>query len=261
MEQKTRAVAEIVHRIPRTERHRDRAQAEVDQATTEVAQSEQEHTDFGTPEDLTKRRQEVSDELKHNDREIARLERDIKSMNVEMTEWKKVIERCEEDITREMAKLAAKEAGRQQELEDRLQAAYTALKGAEEEMRAIQERQAEHRRETDQIKLEGQRAGDEVTSLRQQLDDLRTTIDRAQRSQTHPLAAYGEGMGQALDNIKSARWHGDVPLGPFGLHVKIRDQRWANVIRSRLGPSMFSFLVTDARDRVQLKRILDSCRW
>jgi chromosome segregation ATPase len=182
-------------------------------------------------------------------------------MNDEMTRWKMIIDGCEESITRETAKLAAKEAGRQQELEGRLQAAYTALKGAEEEMRAIQERQAEHRKETDQIKVEGQRAADEVNTMRQQLDGLRSTIDRAQRSHTHPLAAYGEGMGQALDNIKSARWHGDVPLGPFGLHVKIRDQRWANVVRNRLGQSMFSFLVTDARDRVQLKRIFDTCRW
>jgi chromosome segregation ATPase len=261
LEGKMRDVAKIENKIPGGQRHRDEAQAQVNQASEEVAQFEKDHADFGSPDELVAQRNDIGAEIKRNAAEIARLARDIKDMNDSMSSFQKVIVACEENIAKETAKLAAKEAGRQQELEGRLKLAHDTFKAAEEEFRTLQEKHGEQRAETEKMAVTGRRLEGEMGTIRQQMDGLRATMERVRRSQSHPLAAYGEGMPKALDTIKNAQWHGDIPIGPFGLHVKLRDQRWASVVRNRLGNAMFSFLVTDARDRVQLQRILQNARW
>jgi hypothetical protein len=56
------------------------------------------------------------------------------------------------------------------------------------------------------------------------------------------------------------KWHGDVPVGPLGMHVKLKEMAWADLMRIQLGGLMSAFAVTDARDRPQLKRLLDQTK-
>jgi len=53
------------------------------------------------------------------------------------------------------------------------------------------------------------------------------------------------------------KWHGDVPIGPLGVHVKAREpEKWGEVLRVQLGVYLTTFAVTDARDREGVRRVL-----
>ncbi|KAG1810673.1 uncharacterized protein BJ212DRAFT_1378104, partial [Suillus subaureus] len=52
------------------------------------------------------------------------------------------------------------------------------------------------------------------------------------------------------------KWYGDVHVDPLGMHLKLKDMTWANLMRIQLGDLMSAFAVTDARDRPQLKKLL-----
>jgi structural maintenance of chromosomes protein 6 len=70
-------------------------------------------------------------------------------------------------------------------------------------------------------------------------------------------AIYGSWMPQVLGIIQNTRWVGDKPVGPFGMHVKLKDRKWVKVLRVGIGNFLGGFAVTNHQDRVTLKKILD----
>lgn len=64
-------------------------------------------------------------------------------------------------------------------------------------------------------------------------------------------------MPAVLRLIASTRWKGDSPVGPLGLHVRLKENRWANALRLGLGHQLGGFAVTDYQDRGILRKILD----
>lgn len=68
---------------------------------------------------------------------------------------------------------------------------------------------------------------------------------------------YGRGMPNILQAISRAKWTGPPPLGPLGLHVKVKDSKWREVLRLGVGNLLGNFVVTNYKDRTQLKGILE----
>ncbi|KAL7411312.1 P-loop containing nucleoside triphosphate hydrolase protein [Mrakia frigida] len=75
-----------------------------------------------------------------------------------------------------------------------------------------------------------------------------------------PLAAYGKDLHLLIAQIQSKTWRGEKPLGPLGLGVKLKDERYSNLVQSVLGPVLCSFAVTHAQDRYQLLTLLKGFR-
>jgi hypothetical protein len=71
-------------------------------------------------------------------------------------------------------------------------------------------------------------------------------------------AIYGRNMPQVLQQIGRIQWRGRKPVGPLGLHVKLKDQLWARTLRVGLGAALGSFAVTNNQDRATLRQILDN---
>ncbi|CAG8661578.1 1871_t:CDS:10, partial [Acaulospora colombiana] len=104
-----------------------------------------------------------------------------------------------------------------------------------------------------------QEADREFTNLRNRVGDCDANVNRLQRVATGSggPAMYGDQMPEILRAIDNAQWRGQKPVGPLGLYVKLRDNRWANTLRVGIGNLLGSFAVTEHADRNQLKRILD----
>lgn len=68
---------------------------------------------------------------------------------------------------------------------------------------------------------------------------------------------YGQAMPRVLRAIESARWKGAKPVGPLGLYVRLKDNRWADALRMGIGSQLGGFAVTDYQDRTTLRKILD----
>jgi hypothetical protein len=85
---------------------------------------------------------------------------------------------------------------------------------------------------------------------------LREQIQRCIEQQNNSLAPYGRDLKNVLDHIGKMRWHGQKPLGPLGVYVKVKDRIWADLLRNVIGSHMSSFAVTDPRDLPALKKLL-----
>ncbi|KAI9509233.1 hypothetical protein F5148DRAFT_978695, partial [Russula earlei] len=84
----------------------------------------------------------------------------------------------------------------------------------------------------------------------------REQIQRCVEQQNNSLAPYGRDLKKVLEHIGTMEWHGQKPLGPLGVYVKMKDRIWADLLRVVLGSHMSSFAVTDTRDLPVLKKLL-----
>lgn len=84
----------------------------------------------------------------------------------------------------------------------------------------------------------------------------RDQLREATRGKGGPII-YGPWMPQVLGMIQSTRWVGEKPIGPLGMHVKLKDKKWARVLRVGIGNFLGGFAVTNHQDRLTLKKILD----
>ena len=73
------------------------------------------------------------------------------------------------------------------------------------------------------------------------------------------LGAFGPKMGEIRQAVaRDKGWAGQTPIGPIGLHVKLKDSKWSDVIESSLNSVLNCFIITDVRDRERLRRIFGS---
>lgn len=99
----------------------------------------------------------------------------------------------------------------------------------------------------------------EMKTLKRNITDIENDMSQLQHSENNKYAAYGAGMAQAIAKIAQTRWYGDVPLGPLGLHVKVKEPDvWADMLAQQLSAQLTAFAVTDARDRDTVKNILNT---
>ena len=133
---------------------------------------------------------------------------------------------------------------------------------AQSQVKEIAEREAVQKADNDRIRQEGkdiEAAGLQKEARIREINDM---IKKCIEQQNNAFTPYGQNIKDLLDRIGRATWHGERPLGPLGLHVKIRQSElWAGgVLRSLLAHLLTAFAITDSRDRPQLKRLLDQSR-
>lgn len=111
------------------------------------------------------------------------------------------------------------------------------------------------------VDAQGKPLQSELNAVQKRVGDLEGEVRRCQEPQygRDPFAAYGFRIADVRRDLDKMQWHGTVPLGPLALHVELRPewQSYADAIRSQLGNRLLSFAITDGRDRVRLKQVLN----
>lgn len=109
-----------------------------------------------------------------------------------------------------------------------------------------------YRRQLSQVEHEFNGVKEQIMGAETRRDQIREAIKG-----TGGPAIYGNWVEKVLKIIQNTRWAGEKPLGPLGLHLKLKDKKWARVMRLGIGNLMGSFAVTSYQDRLTLKKILD----
>lgn len=167
------------------------------------------------------------------------------------------IEEYDRRIAEEARRLAVNTQAKRDEtnrkLEDareRVDKASARLSSTNDELRDVKDR-------CSKVDNEGRAAEAERKAAHDQVMNCDEMLKKCREQENNSLAPYGRNIKKVQEQIAKMRWHGDVPLGPLGVHVKVKDtQRWANLMRAQIGQIMTAFACTDGRDRAQLKKIL-----
>jgi chromosome segregation ATPase len=169
---------------------------------------------------------------------------------------KNAMQQLETRMAAEKARIAEFSQSKQDELDQRLQQATLDVQNAEAELKQAEALVLDQKNEASGLHTQGEEIDREIQSAKNAVMGLREQIQRCVEQQNNSLAPYGRNLKNVVDRIERTRWHGQKPLGPLGVYVKLKDRVWADLLRNVLGSHMSSFAVTDNRDLPVLKRLL-----
>jgi structural maintenance of chromosomes protein 6 len=137
---------------------------------------------------------------------------------------------------------------RVQELEDKEGEAKTAAREKNDELNVEEDR--------------GQKAKELLNLIRQELAELRAQRNDLVATKASDLAKFHQNMPAAMEAIKRNRnQFKDMPIGPLGIHVKVKRQEWAKLCEVIFGKNLNGFLVTNFEDQQALRSILHKTQW
>jgi chromosome segregation ATPase len=178
-------------------------------------------------------------------------------MNTSLTGLNRSIDEFTRLIAEEEHRLAADTQVKRDELNRKLEMAKDAVAKADQANKDFLEAKRQKLAAQEDIKQRGQAAEARKHSAQERIAAAQSMISQCKEKGQNALAPYGRDIKTVLAEITKMRWHGEPPIGPLGMYVKLKDTAWADLMRIQLGSLMSAFAVTDARDRPQLKKLLD----
>lgn len=181
-------------------------------------------------------------------------------MTIELETANGSIESFRKRIATETMKLQEDKKAEQEERKRKLDDAKRSKDEHEARLKEVNDRIRQLTAELSPLKIKIAKAETVASNSKAEMGqcgDILRKIDQQARSRAD---LYGNAMGQVRQQIETARWFGEKPIGPLGLFVSLRDRKWAELMQNTLGNMMTSFAVTDARDRANLKSLLSKYR-
>jgi structural maintenance of chromosomes protein 6 len=166
------------------------------------------------------------------------------------------MQQLESRLAAEKARIAEFSQSKQDELSQRLQQATLDVQEAEKDLKQAEVLVVDKKGEASALHTQGDEIDRDIQTEKNSVMGSREQIQRCLEQQSNSLAPYGRDLKNVLDHIGKMRWHGQKPLGPLGVYVKVKDRIWADLLRNVIGSHMSSFAVTDPKDVPALKKLL-----
>ena len=144
--------------------------------------------------------------------------------------------------------------------QQRLQAAQTQCDTAKQDLAMIADEPATLQRQMNQIRDQGRQVDADIARARQEIEAAISNVEQCRHQGGNDIRVFGNDLDAVKLLIQKENWYGQMPVGPFGLFVTLKDSKWAMVMRTQLGQLMSSFAITDNRDRQKLRHMLDHHR-
>jgi chromosome segregation ATPase len=178
-------------------------------------------------------------------------------MDISIKGTNKQIEEYDRRIAEEARRMEVHTQAKREETNRKLEIARSDVEIAEKRTKSLQEQHHTKQVECDAAQKEGQAAENTMKSAQQKITESSTMIKQCQQHAQNTLNPYGKDIKGLLDQIVKTHWQGDVPLGPLGMYVKVKDiNMWAELLRAQMSKFLTAFAVTDVRDRTKLKDML-----
>ncbi|KAI1007529.1 Structural maintenance of chromosomes protein 6 [Podosphaera aphanis] len=71
-----------------------------------------------------------------------------------------------------------------------------------------------------------------------------------------PMAGYDPKMPRLLNAIRQDTGFKEMPVGPLGLHIKLKDAVWGDILETQLGNQLNGFITTNTSDQQRLSGLL-----
>ncbi|KAI0300233.1 P-loop containing nucleoside triphosphate hydrolase protein [Russula brevipes] len=246
-------------RIPKIQRSLDQADEKFKAATTAVETYEGEHETLGNIDHLMEKKKTTNESLRANKTKLSNLKHDERLISDNLKRTKDAMQKLEDRMAAEKARMAEFTQSKQDELTQRLQQATLAVQAAEMDLKQAEALVVGKKNEVRTLREQGDQTERETNDAKNSVMGLREQIKRCVEQKSNALAPYGHNLTKVLNDIGKTRWYGQKPLGPLGVYVKVKDRVWAGLLRIVLGSHMSSFAVTDNRDVPVLKKMLREC--
>ncbi|KAL6302861.1 P-loop containing nucleoside triphosphate hydrolase protein [Sparassis latifolia] len=206
---------------------------------------EEENQNLGSIEHLQAKREEITSTMRTNKQKLVTMNNEEMDMLRGLKLVNDAIEGLDVRIQEEVRKDEDASKERQDDLNRWLEEVKVSCDQAERQLQDIKDKRQQKIPEIENVKQDIQKLNQEPEQLQQSIHEC------------NKAARFGANMDRVMADIQRTRWHGNKPVGPFGLFVSIKDPaQWAPIIRIQLGALMSGFAVTNARDREPLNKLL-----
>ncbi len=120
-------------------------------------------------------------------------------------------------------------------------------------------RQAEKEAEEKQVENEESLAGASkaLDGLQRKYYDEQHALQIAESTKGNSIRAFGENMPAALEDVRrAAASFSRPPIGPAGMHIRLKEREWAVALESIIGVNVDAFIVHNQGDERALRTIL-----
>ncbi|KAJ7781699.1 P-loop containing nucleoside triphosphate hydrolase protein [Mycena maculata] len=256
MKAKIEEAAKMARRVPKIRDNLETAETELAAADQRVVDLEHELDAIGERRELQEKKDEIASEIRVKKGEITTLHNSLKEINEQLKTTKKEIEEYNATIDKETKRLEMASESKREETQQKLEGARADVTAAEDALSAINAQISSAEDELKRLREDGATAENAQREWNERIRTCNSNIQSCLRADTDRYGAYGNNIQRVIERINQTTWHGEKPLGPLGIHVKVRDNKWAELLRFTLLGLLCSFAVTDAKDIRVLKKIL-----
>lgn len=174
----------------------------------------------------------------------------------DMKDAKLMVAKCQEDIVAEEQRIEDANGG----AHGRKQAEIVEAKqGVVSAKQAFQDHQHGLQRFEDELRDASTRAKNIENPLHakeKEFADCKRRLADLNSDRGDIMAGFPKSMPQLLQKIRTDQGFRETPVGPIGLHVRLRESKWSQLLESVLGTMLSSFVVTSKADQTRLSGIL-----
>lgn len=232
--------------------------AEIEKQTGEFTEQAQRKTEQLQPLQLEKAvPQEQQTALKATLRSLKQSESE---MNTAARDARMRIESLKKDIAAERARCEDDNRTEKERIREKIAELEQSKTNEENAIAEEEENKTEYERQSES--LQEQKAGcqSEIDKNYRLVDRAKTNLDALVKQTSNRLAAFGQGVSEALKMIERAQWRDMKPIGPIGSFLKLHDSKWNRIVETALDKQLNSFLVGSHADQVTLDGIFRRCR-
>ncbi|KAF9777990.1 P-loop containing nucleoside triphosphate hydrolase protein [Thelephora terrestris] len=244
-------------RLPKVEESIREAEERFEDCNERISRMEEEHRSIGTVDHIRAQRDELKKKIHILNQEVQELAGDQKDINSRIKTERANIKNVELQIDAETKRMATHTNERRERARAKLEEAKAAVENAEARLKSLEAQMEEKAQAANDVRSEENEFRAAFEAAKREMEECENQIKVARDSEKNALAPYGNNMESVIRDVQKTRWHGKEPLGPLGRYVKLKDPKWADVLRVNLSGSMVSWAITDARDRGPLKALLE----
>lgn len=204
----------------------------------------------------------------HQAEEAARLadeaaNMDVKRAQAEQNKIKAELAEAKEDVKKRMSEIEA-----EQKLIEEVNGGSHARKQNEllEAIGKLEQVQATHTSslqalpQLDQFyneaKAESSRIDSLIQAKKNEMQKVKNLLHELNNGRRDQMAGYDVMMPKLLSQIKQDQEFIDMPIGPLGLLIKLKDATWGDILETQLGAQLNGFIVTNTSDQHRMAKYL-----
>lgn len=188
-----------------------------------------------------------------NQTELRELDTTTKKLRLQIAEQNKLIEAENAKASRTTDMSRQQALNRREEYERGLREQDSRLATLPDDIERLKE-------QTDSLKSQIREMNVSLGRSQADIDTTQGDLRNAQGAQKNRISAFGRAAELVSKDIDVSRWK-TKPIGPLGVHVQCKEQRWGGVIDTLLGHSLNAYLVDNVEDENQLRKILKRHQW
>lgn len=189
-------------------------------------------------------------------KEIQKAHTQASEVKKEMVAAQGKVQGYKKDIEKEVKRLEESSGGAQTRKVVELQEAEQLVTDAQMNLAQNEAKlsELEEKRRTTQDK--SRQVEPALSEKTREVDSARSRLNGLNQDRGDVMAGFPREMANVIRAIRADKGFRDQPIGPMGLHIRLKKPEWSSIIERYLGAVPGGFIVTNADDRKRLNGLL-----